>query len=240
MQDASSHTELAELLSGAFEVHLVDRRGRGASTAPPSADPALELDDLRAVFDATATRRLIGVSSGAILSARLALTVRTIDRLVLFEPPLSVDGSMRLGRTAAFDAAMASGDLPRAMAVAMRISEMGPPWMFRLPIAILAAMSRRMLTTDRKPLARALAADVAIVSANADRVGEFAGITAPTLVVNGTATRPYLVAGAEALAAVIPGSRRLLLKGQHHGATQNRDQYGHPEIVVAAIQDFLA
>jgi pimeloyl-ACP methyl ester carboxylesterase len=180
------------------------------------------------------------VSSGAILSARLALRVPTLVRLVLFEPPLSIDDSMRLARTAAFDAALAADDLGRAMAVAMRIAEMGPPWMFRLPIPLLAMMSRRMLTPERKPLALALEADVAIIRANAERVDDFAAIATPTLVLDGTATRPYLRKAAAALAAAIPGARRVSLEGLFHAATQNRDEFGSPEAVLPTLLDFLA
>jgi pimeloyl-ACP methyl ester carboxylesterase len=240
MQDGASQADLAELLAATFAVHLMDRRGRGSSTAPLIADPDLEVDDLQAVIEATGARRIIGVSSGAILAARLALRVPRLERLVLFEPPLSIDDSMGLARTAAFDAAMSAGDLGRAMAVAMRIAEMGPPWMFRLPIPLLAVMSRRMLTPERRPLALGLEADVAIIRANADRLVDFAAITTPTLVLDGTATRPYLRRAAAAAAATIPGAHRVSLDGLFHAATQNRDEFGSPDAVLPPLLDFLA
>jgi pimeloyl-ACP methyl ester carboxylesterase len=126
------------------------------------------------------------------------------------------------------------------MAVAMRIAEMGPPWMFRLPIPLLAVLSRRMLTPKRKPLALGLQADVAVIVANADRVGDFAAITTPTLVLDGTATRPYLRRAAAAAAATIPGARRVSLDGLFHSATQNRDEFGSPDAVLPPLLDFLA
>lgn len=240
MQEGASQADLAGLLASGHAVHLVDRRGRGSSTAPLVADPGLEVDDLHAVIETTGARRIIGVSSGAILAARLALRVPALERLVLFEPPLSIDDSMRLARTAAFDAAIAAGDLGRAMAVAMKIAEMGPPWMFRLPVPLLAGMSRRMLTPERTAVALALEADVAIIRANAERVADFAAITAPTLVLDGTATRPYLRKAAAALTAIIPGARRISLDGLFHAATQNRDEFGSPDAVAPALLDFLA
>ncbi|HEY3340225.1 MAG TPA: alpha/beta fold hydrolase [Propionicimonas sp.] len=239
MQDGASQADLAELLAPGYSVHLVDRRGRGSSTAPLVADPGVELDDLQAVVEATGSRRIIGVSSGAILAARLALRIPALERLILFEPPLSIDDSMGLARTAAFDAAIAAGDVGRAMAVAMKIAEMGPPWMFGLPIPLLAVMSRRMLTPERKPVARGLEADVAIIRASAERVGDFAAITTPTLVLDGTATRPYLRKAAAALTAVIPGARQVSLEGLFHAATQNRDEFGSPDAVAPTLLDFL-
>lgn len=240
MQSGTSQADLAELLASRHTVHLVDRRGRGRSTARVAAAADLEVDDVQAVVEATGARRVLGVSSGAILAARVALRVPSLERLVLFEPPLSIDDSMRLGRTAAFDAARARGDLGGAMAVAMRIAEMGPPWMFRLPIPLLAMMSRRMLTAERKPLALGLEADVAIIRANAECLADFAAIATPTLVLDGTATRPYLRKAAAALTATIPGARRVSLEGLFHAATQNRDEFGSPDAVAPTLLDFLA
>jgi pimeloyl-ACP methyl ester carboxylesterase len=240
MQSGTSQSDLAELLASRYTVHLVDRRGRGRSTAPVVAAADLEVDDLQAVIESTGARRVMGVSSGAILAARVALRVPSLERLVLFEPPLSIDDSMRLERTAAFDAALAAGDLGRAMAVAMRIAEMGPPWMFRLPIPLLALMSRRMLTPERTPLALGLEADVAIIRANAERLAGFAAIATLTLILDGTATRPYLRKAAAALTATVPGARRVSLEGLFHAATQNRDEFGNPDAVASTLLDFLA
>ncbi|HEX5335772.1 MAG TPA: alpha/beta fold hydrolase [Propionicimonas sp.] len=240
MQSGTSQADLAALLAPRYTVHLIDRRGRGRGTAPLASTPDLEVDDLQAVVEATGARRVMGVSSGAILSARLALRIPSLERLVLFEPPLSIDDSMRLGRTAAFDAAIADGQLGRAMAVAMRIAEMGPPWMFRLPIPLLAMMSKRMLTPEREPLALGLEADVAIIRANAEHVADFAAIATPTLVLDGTATRPYLRKAAAALTATIPGAQRVSLEGLFHAATQNRDEFGSPDAVLPTLLDFLA
>jgi pimeloyl-ACP methyl ester carboxylesterase len=240
MQSGRSQRDLALLLADSYRVHLVDRRGRGAGTAPVVADADVEIEDLAAVVAATGARRLFGISSGAILCARLALTTPSLERLALFEPPLSVDGSMRLDRLGAFDEAMAAGDLPRAMALSMRLSEMGPPWMFRLPLRVLAFASRRMLTDSVRPLVLALPADMAIVRANSDRLGDFAGLAVATLVLSGSATRPYLRSAAAELAAAIPGARSVVLPGLFHAATQNRDEFGSPDAVASVLRDFLA
>ena len=69
----------------------------------------------------------------------------------------------------------------------MRSAEMGPPWMFRLPVPVLAAFARLML---RRPgiaeRATALTADFAIVEFNADRLSDFAAVGVPTLLIDGT------------------------------------------------------
>jgi pimeloyl-ACP methyl ester carboxylesterase len=242
MQSGESQRDLATLLAGRFRVHLLDRRGRGASgPLPASPTQSLAIADLRAVLDATGARRVMGVSSGALIAARTALEDDRVERLVLFEPPLSVDGSMNLARADEVVAAVAKGDLARAAAIGMKVAEMGPAWMFGLPLPVLTLASRRMLRSpERQRMAAAMPDEFAIVAANAERAADFAAITAPTLLINGTATRPYLRRAVTTLARVIPRADHLELPGQWHSATQNTDEYGHPELVAPAVAEFLA
>lgn len=242
MQSGDSQRELAALLAERHRVHLVDRRGRGESGPyPAGADASVEVEDLRAVLAASGAHRVLGISSGAIIAARAALAEPAIERLALFEPPLAVDGSVRLGLAAGMDAATTRGDLATAMALAMKMSEMGPPWMFGLPVPVLAAFSRRALGRPGiRALAEALPVDVRIVREHADRAAAFAAIAVPTLIVDGTATRPYLRTAAETLARTIPHARRVRLPGRSHAVTQNRDQYGRPEAVAPALIEFFA
>lgn len=248
MQSGTSQLELARLLADTRTVHLLDRRGRGGTA--PATDTATEVADLRAVLEQTGADDVLGVSTGAIIAARTACEDDRVRRLVLFEPPLAMGTSVRLDLVPRFDAALTAGDLPRAMALAMRIAEMGPPWMFRLPTPLLAALAGRMLAADdRAPasdgrvtlreLAHALRADVAVVRENADRLEELAAITVPTLLLDGTATRPYLRAAVAGLATVIPGARHVALPGLDHSATQNRAERGRPDRVAAVVRDFL-
>ncbi len=241
--------ELARLLADTRTVHLLDRRGRGGSA--PARGIATEVEDLRAVLARTGARDVLGISSGAIIAARTALVGDEIRRLALFEPPLAIGASVRLDLLPLFDAALDTGDVPRAMAVAMRLAERGPPWMFRLPTALLAAGSRRMLSADERApstdgrarlreLAHALRADFAIVRENADRLGELAAIDVPTLVLDGTATRPYLRAAVAGLAWVVPGARHVELVGLNHAATQDRTERGRPDLVAPVLREFFA
>ncbi|MBK9739267.1 MAG: alpha/beta hydrolase [Actinobacteria bacterium] len=244
MQAGESQRDLAELLAAdGFRVHLMDRRGRGGSSAlMPDTSPDDEVEDVRAVLAATGARRCVGVSSGALLAARCALAhPGLLDGVVLFEPPLAIDGSVRVSDAQRVRTAVRRGQLATAMAVGMRAAEMGPPWMFRLPIPVLAAFARLML---RRPgiaeRAAALTADFAIVELNADRLSDFAAVGAPTLLIDGTETRPYLQKAVAELAHTIPGARHVRLEGLTHGATQNRDEYGRPGLVAPVMADFLA
>jgi len=242
MQSGESQRDLAMLLADRFRVHLLDRRGRGESgPLPVPPTPALAVADLRTVLNATGARRVMGISSGALIAARAALVDERIKRLALFEPPLSIDGSMRLDRADEILTAVARGDLARAAAIGMKVAEMGPAWMFGLPLPILALASRAMLRSpERRRMAEAMPDDFVIVTANADRAGDFAAIRASTLLMDGTATRPYLRRAVATLAATIPGAQHVELPGQWHSVTQNSDEYGHPELVAPELATFLA
>jgi pimeloyl-ACP methyl ester carboxylesterase len=242
MQSGDSQRELAEALAGRFQVHLFDRRGRGRSGPyPAQADTALEVGDLLSVMNATGARRALGISSGAIIAARAALSEpATFKRLAMFEPPLAIDGSVRLDLLPRVRAAADRGDWSAVLGIGMKLAEMGPPWMFRMPAPLLSLFSRRMLATpDGRALAHALPVDFGIVEENADRVADFAGITSRPLLIDGTATRPYLRKASAALAAVIPGAERAELPGLTHSATQNRDAYGRPDLVAPTLSEFF-
>lgn len=248
MQSGVSQLELATLLSPTHTVHLMDRRGRGT---PPATSTAQEVADLSAVLARTGATDVLGISSGAIIAARAALAGAPVERLALFEPPIAVGPSVRLDLVAPFRAALEGGDVPRAMAIAMKVAQMGPSWMFGLPTPLLAAVSRRMLTADDRgepapgashlrELAHALTADFTVVTENAGTAADFAGITIPTLLLEGTRTRPYLRTAVAALAAELPHARRVELPGLGHGATQDRARWGRPDLVAPHLLEFFA
>ncbi|HEY9350387.1 MAG TPA: alpha/beta hydrolase, partial [Acidothermales bacterium] len=92
MSSSYNHIELAGALADSFTVYVPDRRGRGLS-GPYRHDHGLrsEVDDLAAVLKATGARSVFGCSSGAIVALEAALTVPTIRRVAIFEPPLYPD-----------------------------------------------------------------------------------------------------------------------------------------------------
>ena len=88
MQSARSQLDLGYLLSEHFTVHLLDRRGRGRSGpyAQDGSRTRAEVDDLAAVLDATAATNVLGISSGAIITLRAALSTPMVGKVAVFEP----------------------------------------------------------------------------------------------------------------------------------------------------------
>ncbi|MEV6158989.1 alpha/beta hydrolase [Nonomuraea sp. NPDC052129] len=76
---------------------MPDRRGRGLS-GPNGADFSLkrEVEDLQALIATTGASQIFGLSSGALVVLRTDLVTPALDRVALYEPPLSIGGSVPL------------------------------------------------------------------------------------------------------------------------------------------------
>jgi len=253
MQSGRSQLELGQLLAPHFTVHLLERRGRGRSGPYPQHEPPteVEVDDLAAVLEATGATDVLGISSGGLITLRAALRTPLVAKAAVFEPPLAVDGSIRLDLIDRFMRESDLDDTVNAMVTGMLAAEMGPALFRRLPRRVLSTMTRRMIARDDardlpagephlRLLARLLRIDLTIVAENAERLSEFAAITAPTLLIAGSKTPRYLQTAVATLAVTIPGSQRVVVDGTNHSVTQNRAQYGAPQKVAPHLVRFFA
>lgn len=85
---------LAKLLQDRFTVVTYDRRGRGGSGDNQPYSVTKEIDDIRALVAAMGGEAFIyGTSSGAVLAARAVAAGVKAKKLVMYEPPLALDGT---------------------------------------------------------------------------------------------------------------------------------------------------
>ena len=152
MESGESHIELARALAGSFTVYLPDRRGRGLSGPfGPGYSLREEVEDVAALLDATGSHDIFGVSSGGIIALQAALTLAAVERVAVFEPALSVDGSAPTAFLARFDRQIAAGQTAPALVTAMKAAEMGPPIFNAVPRGLLELLTRAMMgAEDRK------------------------------------------------------------------------------------------
>jgi len=92
MQAAQDFTLLAESLSSSFSVYVPDRRGRGLSPAATCANLAQQCEDLEALLLESGAHRVFGLSSGAIVAIYGALGIPAIQKVAVYEPPVSIHG----------------------------------------------------------------------------------------------------------------------------------------------------
>jgi pimeloyl-ACP methyl ester carboxylesterase len=137
-QAAQNFTKLAEALSDSFTVYAVDRRGRGRS-GPPGESYGLqtECEDLDALLSSTGSHNVFGLSSGAIISLQAALTLPSIRKVALYEPPLSINHSTPIEWVNRYDHEVAAGKLGSAMVTAIRGTQTGPLFFRLVPRLII-------------------------------------------------------------------------------------------------------
>jgi len=232
---------LAQALAGTCSVYIPDRRGRGLSGTPGQAyNIEREFEDLSALMQKTSSRMLFGHSAGGFFALEAALKL-PIEKLVLYEPPVPINGSLDYRWTPAFERALARGD--SAVALAIFFKGLRLHWTGRLPVWMLAAFSRLMMRTqDGREMAELLPTIVWEIEEirRLDQAGltyeRYQNIQAETLLLGGSRSPDYLRKVLPVLADVIPQACMLEFPGFGHNAP---DQDA-PEVVAAEIRKFLS
>lgn len=224
--------ELAKLLSSDFTVYHYDRRGRGDSGDTQPYEVGREVEDLAAVIsEAGGSAAVFGNSSGAALALDAATAGVPITKLAFYEAPFIVDDSRppapedyldRLRRLLSEDRRgdmvelfmSAIIEMPGEMIAGMRQSPMWPGFEAVAPTLIYDAAFMQGTQTG-KPLA----------------AHRWASVSAPSLVLDGGDSQPWIHAGADAIAQQLPNAQRQTLPGQTHTVA--------PHVLAPAISRFF-
>lgn len=188
----------------------IGRRGKGLSDDGPIYSFDRESEDIHAVFEAVGPPRfLFGHSSGAICALGAALSSH-VDRLIVVEPPLPLEGpGLDPVHTDAIRDALRRGDDEAAVLIgfrhALKLDETAiESWRSR---ADWPEVLRRGVTWLRE------LDEIRRLPQDADRYG---AISAPTLLIYGGETQPRRRRAVEALALAIPDVRLLRFDGYGH------------------------
>ncbi|MFC4119084.1 alpha/beta fold hydrolase [Nonomuraea zeae] len=213
----SINTDLATALAGHFTVYTYDRRGRGESGETPPSTPEREIEDLAAIAaEAGGPVRLYGTSSGAALALAAVENGLPVERLALYEPPFIVDDTRP---------AIPADYLARLdeLAAAGRRADMVRYFMRRgvgLPAPVVAMMRFMPAWSTLKAVAHTLPYDAALVAPYERGVpypeGHWSSVKAPTLVMDGGKSQPWIRNAARSLAGLLPNAEHRTLEGQTH------------------------
>jgi pimeloyl-ACP methyl ester carboxylesterase len=245
MQASQHFTRLAAALSADFTVYVPDRRGRGLSGSHGDRFGVLrEVDDLQALVVATGASRIFGLSSGALITLRTALVTPALDRIVLYEPPLSVDGSVPMDWEPRFDREIAAGKLASALVTVLKGFGTEPvfdriPRFVLAPLMAVGSRVQRDVPEDEVPieaLVPTMHFDLRIIREMADTVEDYAALDAQVLLFNGAKSPAYFRVALDALSAVLPHARRVSFPGLGHSGP---DDDGDPPRVGEALRDFF-
>ena len=210
--DRMANAPLAALLAEHFTVFNYDRRGRGDSgdTAPYAVER--EVEDLDAVIDdAGGSAFVYGTSSGGVLVLEAAASGVALTKLALWEVPFAIDEGNRppADQVERYDEMIAAGR--RGDAVEYFMTKV-----VGLPPEFLAYARTQPFWQAQKALAHTLAYDATIMGDHSLPVERAAAVTAPTLVLAGEASFPFMRETARALANIIPDGQHRILEGQEH------------------------
>jgi len=209
---------LAPILADRFTVVTYDRRGRGDSGDTQPYAVQREIEDLEAIIDAVGGPAYVyGISSGAGLALEAASAVPTkVAKLALYEPSFVVDGTRP---PVPADAIQQVTDLlarnRRGAAVKLFLREDA-----QVPAMVVAVMPLMPAWGKLKAAAHTLPYDLTIMDGRQQGrplpVGQWASLTAPTLVMAGGKSPAWLQNAALAVAQALPGATHQTLPGQTH------------------------
>ncbi len=213
-----------------FTVLAMDRRGRGGSGDAATYSVEREFDDVATVVEAAGEgASLLGHSYGALCAMEAALRVGNLRRLVLYEPPASLDGTPILSplvreRLAAI---FAEGDRDKFLTVFLSqvagyteeqiaVLRADPSW--QRGLALVHTVLREL--------------NIAGYRFDPER---FRRLSTPTLLLLGETSPAMFTAPTRALEAALPNCRVAVLEGQGHVAINTA-----PDLFLREVVAFLA
>jgi alpha-beta hydrolase superfamily lysophospholipase len=223
-----SNTPLAALLAEQFTVFNYDRRGRGDSGDTPPYAVEREIEDIDAVIEAAGgSAFLYGTSSGAALVLATAASGLDVKKLALWEPPYIVEGSRPRppADTAATYRKLVAEDR-RGDAVEFFMTQV-----VGLPAEFAAQARQAPWWAWQEGLAHTLAYDAEIMGDYSLPTTSARAVTVPTLILDGGGSMAWMGTGTDALAELIPDSRRHTLGGQAHDVD--------PQVLAPVLIDFF-
>lgn len=220
LKTSEDYLPLAYALAGSFTVHVVDRRGRGAS-GPQGPQYALsnEVEDVLAVQTATGARLAFGHSYGGLVVLETARVFPMFDRLAVYEPGVPV-APVPTGWMDPYRQRLAAGDAYGAFAHLIQGSAGAPAFLTKMPYWYLR-MAMRVGFRGRawqrmRPLLEATLAEHEQVAAQQGRLASFAAVTAPVLVLCGGRTPRAIRAEFNTLRDTLPNAALETLAGLNH------------------------
>ncbi|MFF4193027.1 alpha/beta fold hydrolase [Nonomuraea sp. NPDC001831] len=213
LDDGTQWGKVAGLLAPRFRVVRVRRRQYRPDLAGP-ATMAQEAADAVAVAAALGGPvLLVGHSSGAVAALEsLLLAPDAFAGAVLYEPPVALGPSLGGAASQAAEAAVAAGRPGRAMRIFFRdVVGLSPAVSWLASVAVACHRPTRLRVPRQID-------DLLAIDALGDRRAAYAAIRTPVVLLGGDRSPAHLGARLDALREVIPGARRVTLRGQGHGA----------------------
>jgi pimeloyl-ACP methyl ester carboxylesterase len=199
---------LVPLLAPHFTVYTYDRRGRGESSDTLPYSPGREIEDLKTLIAAAGgSAYAYGHSSGAILALEAAAAGAALSKIAAYEPPYLTGLAEQPWENFrdTVEAALNEGD--RAGAVALFIRHTGSD--FDEGMKAMPWWPALLSVAHTLPYDLTLTSDGTVPE-------RLSNIQVPTLGIYGGASPSWAGNAINAVAAAVPGMKRVKLEGQDH------------------------
>ena len=245
LQTSQSFTKLAAALSDVFTVYVPDRRGRGLSGSHgKNYSIRKECEDIDALLNRTGAHNVFGLSSGALIVLQAALTLPTIYKVALYEPPLPTDHSSPAAWAPRYEKELAEGKLGSTMVTIIKgagdSSIVNALPRFILEPLMTLAIRAESDQGDEVPLKTLILTehfDIQLVTEMEGKLDTIRALRAEVLLLGGSQSQGYLKAALDALSTILPHAKRVELPHAGHLAAENNDQ---PESVANELRHFFS
>jgi pimeloyl-ACP methyl ester carboxylesterase len=212
-----------------YTVYAMDRRGRGGSGDAAEYAIEREFEDVAAVVEAVGQPVfLLGHSYGAICSLEASLLTDNVRRLIIYEPPIPIDGPIYPpGVPERIQALVDAGDPEAALEVFFRE-------VVRMPDREFEAYRTLPAWKVRIALAPTIPRELTIERAYRFQPARFAQFSIPTLLLVGGDSPPIFRQITNVVSAALPTSRVAVMAGQQHIAMDTA-----PELFLKEVIGFL-
>jgi pimeloyl-ACP methyl ester carboxylesterase len=232
LRRARNYDALAAALRPDYTVHILEPRGRGEHVpGHPGRVIEQEVDDALALLDRTGAGHVFGHSFGGLVALQLALR-RDLERLVVYEPAVSINGSISFDFLPEIERLLDRGRPGAALARYLYGMGFIPP----IPRFLQSSAARLMMATREGREIRQLLPTIpiaarAVRSFDSDGT-RYAAIGSPTLVLAGGRSPGYLRSATQKLAEIIPNAKSEITPEFDH----NAPDMGAPEKVAQLIR----
>jgi pimeloyl-ACP methyl ester carboxylesterase len=237
---AADYGAFALALSRHFTVHTIERRGRGES-GPQGDDYSIdkECEDVRALQAETGAALLVGHSYGGLVALEVARNSKAFRKLAVYEPGVSIDGSMPTAWMPGYAKQLAERRKLDALveftlADAPPRIQKTPRWLMKLILLVLVTCSRQyrqMLDLLEQNLREWR--EIARLDSSCERYREVAG--GVLLMYGGRSDSQAVTLAMQRLAAILP-----------HAETKGFPRLDHfgiertaPREVASAVSDYF-
>jgi pimeloyl-ACP methyl ester carboxylesterase len=235
---ASDLSGLASLLAPDFSVHIIQRRGRGASG--PQGDHysiQSECDDVAAVRAATGATLLFGHSFGGLVALQAARSDPSIVAVAVYEPGVSVDRSVPVDWIPRAQQQLDRGDAMGAFVTFAR--GVNPSQTGRVPAAALRLILKSVMPAAELEQKLALMPQAVCEHSEVGKLDSaldhYRGTRARVLIMQGDVKKSRRkTSPMRLLAEAIPQSDLVEFPGLNHFAPEE-----HPDVLAARISMFF-